>query len=151
MSSSTETAAKMRSAFGKLGGAIAPLIDKIAEKLPAILNKLFDLIDKLADHIELLLPILAGALTLFGGLASNVPVLGPAIEKITGPIGILKDKFLELNPALKILFAILGAGVFKAIKDGKLNGPLKSIFDIVLMCFQLFNLLIRYIKSELLF
>lgn len=131
MSSSTETAAKMRSAFGKLGGAIAPLIDKIAEKLPAILNKLFDLIDKLADHIELLLPILAGALTLFGGLASNVPVLGPAIEKITGPIGILKDKFLELNPALKILFAILGAGVFKAIKDGKLNGPLKSIFESV--------------------
>lgn len=129
MSSSTETAAKMRSAFGKLGGAIAPLIDKIAEKLPAILNKLFDLIDKLGDHIELLLPILAGALTLFGGLASNVPVLGPAIEKITGPIGILKDKFLELNPALKILFAILGAGVFKAIKDGKLNGPLKSIFE----------------------
>lgn len=131
MSSSTETAAKMRSAFGKLGGAIAPLIDKIAEKLPDVLNKLFDLIDKLADNIELLLPILAGALTLFGGLASNVPVLGPAIEKITGPIGILKDKFLELNPALKILFAILGAGVFKAIKDGKLNGPLKSIFDSV--------------------
>lgn len=127
----SETAAKMRSAFGKIGGAIAPLIDKVTEKLPAILNKLFDLIDKLGDHIELLLPILAGALTLFGGLASNVPVLGPAIEKITGPIGILKDKFLELNPALKILFAILGAGVFKAIKDGKLNGPLKSIFDSV--------------------
>lgn len=126
-----ETYAKMRSAFGKLGGAIAPFIDKIAEKLPAILNKLFDLIDKLADHIELLLPILAGALMLFGDLASNVPVLGPAIEKITGPLGILKNKFLELNPALKILFAILGAGVFKAIKDGKLNGPLKSIFDSV--------------------
>lgn len=131
MAGSEKTAAKMRSAFGKLGGAIAPIIDKIAEKLPDILNKLFDLIDKLADHIELLLPILAGALTLFGGLASNVPVLGPAIEKITGPIGILKDKFLELNPALKILFAILGAGVFKAIKDGKLNGPLKSIFESV--------------------
>ena len=131
MSSSTETAAKMRSAFGKLGGAIAPLIDKIAEKLPAILNKLFDLIDKLGDHIELLLPILAGALTLFGGLASNVPVLGPAIEKITGPIKNLTGTFLKLNPALKILFAILGAGVFKAIKDGKLNGPLKSIFDSV--------------------
>ena len=131
MAGSEKTAAKMRSAFGKLGRAIAPFIDKIAEKLPDILNKLFDLIDKLADHIELLLPILAGALTLFGGLASNVPVLGPAIEKITGPIGILKDKFLELNPALKILFAILGAGVFKAIKDGKLNGPLKSIFDSV--------------------
>lgn len=129
MAGSEKTAAKMRSAFGKLGGAIAPFIDKIAEKLPVILDKLFDLIDKLADHIELLLPILAGALTLFGGLASNVPVLGPAIEKITGPIGILKDKFLELNPALKILFAILGAGVFKAIKDGKLNGPLKSIFE----------------------
>ena len=129
MTGSEKTAAKMRSAFGKLGGAIAPFIDKITEKLPAILDKFFDLIDKLADHIELLLPILAGALTLFGDLASNVPVLGPAIEKITGPIGILKDKFLELNPALKILFTILGAGVFKAIKDGKLNGPLKSIFE----------------------
>lgn len=131
MSSSTETAAKMRSAFGKLSGAIAPFIDKIAEKLPDILNKLFDLIDKLADHIELLLPILAGALTLFGGLASNVPVLGPAIEAVTGPIKNLTGTFLKLNPALKILFAILGAGVFKAIKDGKLNGPLKSIFDSV--------------------
>ena len=129
MAGSEKTAAKMRSAFGKLGGAIAPFIDKIAEKLPAILNKLFDLIDKLADHIELLLPILAGALTLFGGLASNVPVLGPAIEKITGPIKNLTGTFLKLNPALKILFAILGAGVFKAIKDGKLNGPLKSIFE----------------------
>ena len=126
-----ETYAKMRSAFGKLGGAIAPLIDKIAEKLPDILNKLFDLIDKLADHIELLLPILAGALTLFGDLASNVPVLGPAIEKIAGPIKNITRTFLKLNPALKILFAILGAGVFKAIKDGKLNGPLKSIFDSV--------------------
>lgn len=131
MAGSEKTAAKMRSAFGKLGGAIAPIIDKIAEKLPDILNKLFDLIDKLADHIELLLPILAGALTLFGGLASNVPVLGPAIEKITGPIKNLTGTFLKLNPALKILFAILGAGVFKAIKDGKLNGPLKSIFDSV--------------------
>ena len=129
MAGSEKTAAKMRSAFGKLGGAIAPFIDKIAEKLPAILNKLFDLIDKLADHIELLLPILAGALTLFGGLVSNVPVLGPAIEKITGPIKNLTGTFLKLNPALKILFAILGAGVFKAIKDGKLNGPLKSIFE----------------------
>ena len=129
MAGSEKTAAKMRSAFGKLGGAIAPFIDKIAEKLPAILNKLFDLIDKLADHIELLLPILAGALTLFGGLASNVPVLGPAIEKITGPIKNLTGTFLKFNPALKILFAILGAGVFKAIKDGKLNGPLKSIFE----------------------
>ena len=125
----TETAAKMRSAFGKLGGAIAPFIDKITEKLPDILNKLFDLIDKLADHIELLLPILVGALTLFGGLASNVPVLGPAIEKITEPVKNLTRTFLKLNPALKILFAILGAGVFKAIKDGKLNGPLKSIFE----------------------
>ena len=129
MAGSEKTAAKMRSAFGKLGGAIAPFIDKIAEKLPAILNKLFDLIDKLADHIELLLPILAGARTLFGGLASNVPVLGPAIEKITGPIKNLTGTFLKLNPALKILFAILGAGVFKAIKDGKLNGPLKSIIE----------------------
>ena len=131
LDSTGETAAKMRSALGKIGGAIAPFIDKITEKLPDILNKLFDLLDKLGDHIELLLPILAGALMLFGDLASNVPVLGPAIEKITGPLGILKDKFLELNPALKILFAILGAGVFKAIKDGKLNGPLKSIFDSV--------------------
>lgn len=131
MDKTGETYAKMRSAFGKLGGAIAPLIDKIAEKLPGILNKLFDLIDKLADHIEFLLPILAGALTLFGGLASNVPVLGPAIESVTGPIKNLTKTFLKLNPALKILFAILGAGVFKAIKDGKLNGPLKSIFDSV--------------------
>lgn len=131
MSSSEKTAAKMRSAFGKLGRAIAPFIDKIAEKLPDILNKLFDLIDKLADHIELLLPILAGALTLFGNLASNVPVLGPAIEAVTGPVKNLTGTFLKLNPALKILFAILGAGVFKAIKDGKLNGPLKSIFDSV--------------------
>lgn len=124
-----ETAAKMRSAFGKLGGAIAPFIDKITEKLPDILDKLFDLIDKLGDHIELLLPILAGALTLFGGLASNVPFLGPAIEKVTGPVKSLAGTFLKLNPALKILFALLGAGAFKAIKDGKLNGPLKSIFE----------------------
>lgn len=129
LDSTSETAAKMRSAFGKLGGAIAPFIDKIAEKLPDILDKLFDLIDKLGDHIELLLPILAGALTLFGGLASNVPFLGPAIEKVTGPVKSLAGTFLKLNPALKILFALLGAGAFKAIKDGKLSGPLKSIFE----------------------
>lgn len=129
LDSTGKTAAKMRSAFGKLGAAIAPYIDKLTKKVPDILTKLFDLVDKLGDHIELLLPILAGALTLFGGLASNVPVLGPAIEKITGPISFLKDKFLELNPALKILFALLGAGAFKAIKDGKLTGPLKSIFE----------------------
>ena len=129
MAGSTETAAKMRSAFGKLGKSIAQIIDKIAEKLPDLLDKLFTMIDKIADHTELLIPILAGAVTLFGNLASTVPIIGPAINKITGPLKTITSTFLKLNPALKIIFGLLGAGVFKAIKDGKLTGPLKSIFE----------------------
>lgn len=131
LASSTETGQKLRSALAKIGNAIAPYIDKLAEKLPSIIDKVVNLLDKLGDHIEFLLPILAGALTLFGGLASNVPVLGPAISTVTSPLKNLLGVFLKLNPALQIIYSILGAGVFKALREGKLNGPLESIFKSV--------------------
>lgn len=122
---------KLYNALSKLGTKIAPLIDKLTDKLPIAFEKAADAIDFLADHFELLLPILGGALVLFGNIASTIPGIGGVVNTIIGPLKNLVGVFGSLNPAMKILFAILGAGVFKAIKDGKLNGPLKSIFDSV--------------------
>lgn len=126
---STEGGEKFLASLEKIGQKIAPIIDKISSKIPAAIEKLADVLDFLGDHIDFLLPILGGALTLFGGMASKIPIVGDVIGKLTGPLGKVVEKFTEMNPLLQFILMFLGAGAFKALKDGKLNGPLNSIFQ----------------------
>ena len=125
---STDAGEKLYASLDKLGKQIAPIIDKIAEKIPFAIEKLADATDFLAEHFDYLKIILGGALILFGGMADKIPVVGTIFSQLTGPIKDLYRGFKKFNPLVQALMAILGAGVFKAIQDGKLSAPLKSIF-----------------------
>lgn len=126
---STDAGEKLYAALDKLGRQIAPIIDKIADKIPFAIEKLADAADFLAEHFDFLKVILGGALILFGKMADKIPIVGDIIGQFIGPIKKLKEKFGEFNPLVETLMTLLGAGVFKAIQDGKLNEPLKSILS----------------------
>lgn len=126
---STDAGEKLYAALDKLGKQIAPIIDKIAEKIPFAIEKLADAADFLAEHFDYLKIILGGALILFGRMADKIPVLGNIVGQFTGPLKNLLGVFTKFNPLVQTLMALLGAGAFKAIQDGKLNGPLKSILS----------------------
>lgn len=120
---------KLLNALSNLASKIAPYIDKFTAKIPGILEKVANAIDFLSDHFELMIPILGGALTMFGSLASGIP----GLDKVIGPLGNsvkgLGKAFGNLSLPMKIVVAILGAGAFKAFKDGSLNESLKSILS----------------------
>ena len=126
---STDAGEKLYAALDKLGKQIAPIIDKIAEKIPFAIEKLADATDFLAEHFDYLKVILGGALILFGSMADKIPVVGAVFSQFTGPIKNLLNVFTKFNPLVQALMAILGAGAFKAIQDGKLSAPLKSILS----------------------
>lgn len=52
LTSSTETGKRMQEVLGRIGKAIAPIIDRITENMPQIVNTVLDLLDKLAGVIE---------------------------------------------------------------------------------------------------
>lgn len=126
---STDAGEKLYAALDKLGKQIAPIIDKIADKIPFAIEKLADAADFLAEHFDYLKIILGGALILFGRMADKIPILGNIVGQFTGPLKNLLGVFTKFNPLVQTLMALLGAGAFKAIKDGKLNEPLKSILS----------------------
>lgn len=126
---STDAGEKLYTALDKLGRQIAPIIDKIASKIPFAIEKLADAADFLAEHFDYLKIILGGALILFGRMADKIPIVGNIVGQFTGPLKNLLNVFTKFNPLVQTLMALLGAGTFKAIKDGKLNEPLKSILS----------------------
>lgn len=118
---------KLLASLTKLASKISPYIDKFAAQVPKLLEMAANFIDTIADHTEMLIPILAGAMAMFGKVATGIPGLDKVIGPLGDKVGVLANKFLGLNPLLKVLVVILGAGAFKAIKDGSLNDAFKSI------------------------
>lgn len=101
----SEPGKKLLSALTKLGEALAPIIDKLATLIPPAIEKAADALDYIAEHTETLIPILGGALVLFGRLGANLPGIG-------GIIGSLGGNFKSI---IKILNPLQG-GVFGAVK-----------------------------------
>lgn len=126
---SGDVGTRLMDSLTRLASKISPYLDKFTDKIPMLLEKVGNAIDFVADHTETLLPILAGALALFGNLASGIPGLDRVLGPFGQSIGTMGKVFGKLNPLMKVFVAILGAGAFKAIQDGSLNGTFKSISD----------------------
>lgn len=116
-------------ALEKIGNAIAPLINSLAKALPGLLEKFAGFLEYIADNSGLLIPILGGALTFFGGLANKIPIVGELLGGVSGKLqGILKI-FKGLGAIKQIAVVTIIAGLFGALKDPAGQEALKSIIS----------------------
>ena len=128
----------MKNAMEKIGNVLAKLVDKITTYVEPALNLLAKLLDFVGDNAALLVPILGGALVMFGKLGADIPVVGTVIQGISKNFGGLysglKD-IIKLHPALSAVVALLGVGFIDALKNdaefkqtiGELFSALKEI------------------------
>lgn len=126
---SGEIGTKLLNSLTKLASKIAPFIDKLADKVPAMLDKLASGIDFLSEHFELMIPILGGALAMFGNLASGIPGLDRVLGPLGNSVGGLTKSFGKLSLPLKILVGILAIGLPKALSNEAFKSSLKSIIE----------------------
>lgn len=120
---------KFVDSLGKLGNAVAKLIDQFADKLPSVLDKVGSALEFLGDHAELVVPIIGAAAVAFGQLASGLPGIGGVIGNLSDGVMSLGNAFMKASLPTKAFVALLGAGLFKALQDGSLNEPLQSIIS----------------------
>lgn len=104
---------------------------KMSKTLDTFFSGLGKAIDFLTNNMELMLPIGIGALSMFGGLLSKIPVFGQILGPIGNSANQLTKAFNRLNPVLKILVGILGLGAFEALRKGELTEPLQKIIKSV--------------------
>lgn len=113
---------ELREGMEKIGTALAGVLDKITEKLPDILSALSKAVKFIGDNKEMLLPILAGALMLFGRLGQQLPVVNQLIGGLNRNVGNLTKSFGDLaarNPILTIGLGLLVTGLAKAYKTSE--------------------------------
>ena len=88
LTSSTETGKRMQAVLGRIGKAIAPIIDRITENMPQIVNTVLDLLDKLAGVIEKVSNALTSSETDWKAFIPIVALLGSQllgfVSTITG-------------------------------------------------------------------
>lgn len=88
LTSSTETGKRMQAVLGRIGKAIAPIIDRITENMPQIVNTVLDLLDKLAGVIEKVSNTLTSSETDWKAFIPIVALLGSQllgfVSTITG-------------------------------------------------------------------
>lgn len=132
----SEPGKKLLSALTKLGEALAPIIDKFAGIIPSVIEKVADALDYVANHTETLIPILGGALVMFGKLGANLPGIGGIIGSLGGNF---KTIIKLLNPlqggiggvvksfgALSIVLGLIGLAKNGDIPE--LFNTLKKVF-----------------------
>lgn len=88
LTSSTETGKRMQAVLGRIGKAIAPVIDRITNNMPQIINKVIDLLEKLAGVIEKVSNTLTSSETDWKAFIPIVALLGSQllgfVSTITG-------------------------------------------------------------------
>ena len=126
LASSSDTGKLMAQSLGKIGAAIAPFINKLAEKLPDILEKIFTYVDKFGDILQknkaILVPILGAVLAFVGKLGISTPVIGPLLEVIskkTTKLWKSLASLVKLHPLLSVFLAIFGTGLVAAFKNSE--------------------------------
>lgn len=84
LAGSTATGQKMQKVMGRLGEAISPFIDRLADKLPGAISRVLDYVDKLAGGIESL-----GSKMLDSGfdIKSLIPIFAVLGTQILGFVG----------------------------------------------------------------
>ncbi len=121
---------KLIASVQKLGQAIAKMVDKFVPLIDKIAPALTKVFDKLADNTSALLPIVGGALVMFGRLGSNLPGIGGIIGNLSGSISTLGKSFLKLfkvNPLLGAFVTMLTVALPKALSNASVRKSLSSI------------------------
>lgn len=116
----------------KLGQAIAKMVDKFVPLIDKIAPALTKVFDKLADNTGALLPIVGGALVMFGKLGANLPGIGGIIGNLSGSISGLGKAFKKLllvNPLLGAFVAMLAIGLPKALSNESFRKSIGSIVN----------------------
>lgn len=116
----------------RLGEAIAKMVDKFVPLIDKIAPALTKLFDTISDHTATLIPIVGGALVMFGKLGANLPGIGGIIGNLSSSVSTLGKSFLKLfqvNPLLGIFVTMLGVGLPKALKNDAFRSSLKSIIN----------------------
>lgn len=121
LTSSTETGKRMQEVLGRIGKAIAPIIDRITDNMPQIVNTVLDLLEKLAGVIEKVsntltssetdwkafIPIVALLGSQLLGFASTITGGGGAAGGLMGAIGQLGSGVKQLNVPMLAFGAVL--------------------------------------------
>lgn len=121
LTSSTETGQRMQEVLGRIGKAIAPIIDRITDNMPQIVNTVLDLLEKLAGVIEKVsntltssetdwkafIPIVALLGSQLLGFVSTVTGGGGAAGGLMGAIGQLGSGVKQLNVPMLAFGAVL--------------------------------------------
>lgn len=121
LTSSTETGQRMQEVLGRIGKAIAPIIDRITDNMPQIVNTVLDLLEKLAGVIEKVsntltssetdwkafIPIVALLGSQLLGFASTITGGGGAAGGLMGAIGQLGSGVKQLNVPMLAFGAVL--------------------------------------------
>lgn len=88
LTSSTDTGKRMQEVLGRIGKAIAPIIDRITDNMPQIVNTVLDLLEKLAGVIEKVSNTLTSSETDWKAFIPIVALLGSQllgfVSTITG-------------------------------------------------------------------
>lgn len=123
---------KLIESVKRLGEAIAKMVDKFVPLIDKIAPALTKLFDTISDHTATLIPIVGGALVMFGRLGAGLPGIGGIIGNLSSSVSTLGKSFLKLfqvNPLLGVFVTMLGVGLPKALKNDAFRSSLKSIIN----------------------
>ena len=148
---------EMKAAFAKIGDALAKVVDiinKVAEPALKVLSKALDFV---GDNAALLMPILGGALALFGRLGANIPVVGQVIQGLSknfNGVYLGVKNFISLHPLLSAFFTLLSVGFVDAMKNDEefkktISELLTSLKQIISNLMEAFKGLLPVIKDTI--
>lgn len=112
----------MKEAMANIGDSLAKVVDKITEFIPLVMNGLGKALDFVGNHSSALIPILGGALALFGRLGANLPGIGGLIAGVGNHFKDLTSNVLDFgkgHPIIASFIALFGAGFVSAMKNNE--------------------------------
>lgn len=131
---------EMRESINRLGKALVPIIDALTEALPGILENFGKALDFVSKNTEVLVPILGGALILFGQLGAGLPGIGGVVANLSEGVKRLAGSFwslIKVNPLVAALVALLGAGLVQAWRTNEdFRNSVKRLFEALIKLSQ---------------
>lgn len=124
---------QIKKPLADLGNAILPAFEYLEKVLPSIISGIGTMLSKLSTFGPLLLPVIGAALSGFGGLFAQIPILGELLGGFAGPIGVI----LGLFGALVAYSPELRQGIGEAFKIiGQTLQELKPVFSEIVNSFK---------------
>ncbi len=126
---------EMRESINKLGKALVPFVDKITELVPMLLGGLSKGLEVVSNNTGLLVPILGGALVMFGQLGQGIPGVGQVLANLSGSFdGLGKSiwKLVKVNPLLAAFIGFFAVGLVQAYRtNADFRDSVKRLFDVL--------------------